>query len=101
MTTRLTQEEMTILAPYEENFRTIIEQNWSRGLSRKAYENIYAIYKRIYGVKAARLNVACSTCLLQLLRDMGRIYFENIKIEEPAPEPAPAPKKRTTKKKAE
>lgn len=100
-TTRLTTEEMTALAPYEQNFRTAVEQNWSRGLSRMAYETIYAIYKRIYGAKAARLNTACSICLMQLLKDVGRIYLDNLNAEpepEPAPTPAPTPKKKTTKK---
>lgn len=97
----LTQEERAALAPYETHLRTAVEQHYVRGISRIAYEKIYAIHKRLYPKSTPRLNTNCSICLYEMIRAVGRIYLaqESTKAAEvdnvtPAPK---TPKKRTKK----
>ena len=67
-------EQMAVLAKYEQNFLTATKTNWSRYPGRDALEEILATLKAATGDRR-RLNAACGVCYLNLLKDTGRLYF--------------------------
>ena len=67
-------EQMAVLAKYEQNFETATKTNWSRYPGRDALEEILATLKDATGDRR-RLNAACGVCYLNLLKDTGRLYF--------------------------
>ena len=71
---RLTEEELKSLEPYEQNMRTALRSNYTRNPGRRALEKMNDIYSRVMGVRH-RVNAGCNTCILNLLKDCGRIYF--------------------------
>lgn len=69
-----TDEQMAVLAKYEEHFTTATKANWSRYPGRAALEEILDTLKAATGDRR-RLNAACGVCYLNLLKDTGRLYF--------------------------
>ena len=69
-----TDEQMAVLAKYEEHFDTAVHANWSRYPGRDALEAILSTLKAATGDRR-RLNAACGVCYLNLLKDTGRLYF--------------------------
>lgn len=76
-----TDQQFNALAPYEDNLRTAVEGEWTRRipvegqiLIRKTYED--ATNSRI------PFNVGCASCLINLLRRAGRLYFADKKERE-------------------
>lgn len=71
---RLTQEQFDAIAPYEKHFETTIRSKWARHPGDSALDLMNTIYVQVTGVKQ-KLNKGCSHCIMQLLEDLGRIYF--------------------------
>jgi len=111
-------EQFNALAPYEDNFRTATEGKWTRRVSIPAQKQIRAIYTEATGERIP-FNIGCGSCIVNLLRKAGKLYFEDKaaraaaeeeakRAQEAAPAPAeeaqteapapkPAPKKKSTK----
>ena len=71
---RLTEEQYRSLEQYEQNMRTALRSSYARNPGRIALLGIQDIYNDVAKVNN-RINVGCSVCILNLLKDVGRIYF--------------------------
>ena len=71
---RLTEEQYRLLERYEQNMRTALRSGYARNPGRLALLVIQDIYNDVAKVNN-RINVGCSVCILNLLKDVGRIYF--------------------------
>lgn len=70
----MTNEQFDFLARYESYLDTATRSNWARHPGSSALEKMGEIYTSITGVKR-RVNAGCQVCNLNLLKDVGRIYF--------------------------
>ena len=71
----LSKEQLDALAPYESYMMTAVKSNWSRYPGRDALQQMHRILEEVTGRKRP-LNVNCQSCVLNLLRDCGTIYFK-------------------------
>ena len=71
----LSKEQLDALAPYESFMRTAVKSNWSRYPGRDALQEMHRILEEVTG-RTRTLNVNCQSCVLNLLRDCGTIYFK-------------------------
>lgn len=71
---KLTQEQMTYLSRFEGNMLTAVRSNWTSPLSASDLQMVADIYNEVTG-QSRRANANCASCILELLTDMGRIYF--------------------------
>ena len=71
----LSKEQLDALAPYESYMRTAVKSNWSRYPGRVALQEMHRIVEEVTG-RTRPLNVNCQSCVLNLLRDCGTIYFK-------------------------
>lgn len=84
---RLTEEQFNALAPYQRHFETAVRSQWARLTGTSALDLIHETYVQVTG-KNFRLNKGCSSCILQLLTDMGTIFLADLeernktKVEE-------------------
>ena len=105
-----TKEQLKILSTWEENFRTAVKAKWARNPGRTALRVIYAIFTQATGDRR-RFSDNCSTCILNLLTDCGRLYFDDtfraamdnlptkhVKVSQEAKEVVKKAKVKTTKK---
>ena len=70
----LTEKEFKALEPYEKNMSTAIRAGWARNPGSSALDLMQTVYGRVSGT-AMKINKGCGTCILNLLKDVGRIYF--------------------------
>ena len=71
-----TKEQLKTLSAWEENFRTAVKAKWARNPGRTALRVIYDIFTQATGDRR-RFSDNCSTCILNLLTDCGKLYFED------------------------
>lgn len=113
---RFTEQQLKDLSPWEDNFRTAVNAQWARNPGRSGLKVIYDIFTSVTG-DTRRFNDNCNHCILSLLQDCGRIYFQDkqelalraiptkaVEVSQEAAEPVKkvavkTTKKRTTKKK--
>lgn len=62
------------LKKYEVHLRRGYKGNYVFGLLQKDFDVLYEIYKNLGG--NAQLKYTCQSCCLQLLKFLGKIYFE-------------------------
>ena len=72
-----TKEQIETLSAWEENFRTAVKAKWARNPGRTALRMIYDIFTQATGDRR-RFSDNCSQCILNLLTDCGKLYFEDI-----------------------
>lgn len=70
----LTREEIGTLSKWERNFHDAVDAQWGHNPGRSALKTIWEIYTRATGDRR-RFSDNCSTCILNLLTDCGRVYF--------------------------
>ena len=105
-----TKEQLKILSAWEENFRTAVKAKWARNPWRTALRVIYDIFTQATGDRR-RFSDNCSTCILNLLTDCGKLYFDDtlraamdnlptkhVKVSQEAKEVVKKAKVKTTKK---
>lgn len=102
----MTDEQFNALAPFEANFKTAIDLGYSRYPGQAAIDTMFNIYRALTNTRMS-LNRTCSTCILHLVQNVGRLYFkekenraaQELQKEEPKEEPKPnkATKKATKK----
>ena len=73
---RFTEEQLNTLSAWEDNFRTAVNAQWARNPGRDGLRTIYDIYTSVTGDQR-RFNDNCNHCILSLLQDCGRIYFQD------------------------
>ena len=77
----LSKEQLDALAPYESYMMTAVKSNWSRYPGREALQEMHRILEEVTG-RTRPLNVNCQSCVLNLLRDCGTIYFKAKSVKE-------------------
>lgn len=80
------------LAQFDDNFRTAVNSRWARHPGRDNMARMAEIYNAATG-QNRRPNASCSSCVVNFLTDLGRLYFADKQEREAAP-------KKTTKKTA-
>ena len=73
---RFTEEQLNTLSAWEDNFRTAVNAQWARNPGRSGLQVIHEIFTKVTGDQR-RLNDNCNHCILSLLTDCGRIYFQD------------------------
>lgn len=103
----MTEEQYNALAPYEQNFKTALECQYSRYPGADGVDTMFRIWKEITNTRM-NINRSCSVCILHLIQDVGRLWYaekakriaEQLdKMEDKPEEPKPNKAKKTTKKK--
>ena len=111
---RFTEEQLNTLSAWEDNFRTAVNAQWARNPGTNGLRVIYDIFTSVTGDQR-RFNDNCNHCILHLLQDCGRIYFQDkqelalmnipakaVEVSQEAAEPVTKvevkTRKRTTKK---
>lgn len=72
-----TKEQLKTLSAWEEHFRTAVNSRWSRNPGRSALRVIWETYTKVTGDRR-RFNDNCSNCILSLLQDCGKVYFQDL-----------------------
>lgn len=98
MKSNLTKEQIEALAPYEVMFRTAVNASWCSYPGQAGIDKMLSIWNSITG-SPYPYKRGCGNCLLNLVRDMGNLYFAAKAAETPA-EPAEPEKKAEPAKKA-
>lgn len=92
----MTQEQFDILAPFESYFDTAINKRYASYCGTRGVITITRVYNDITG-EHRNASTSCGACILRLLRDCGRLYFEHkATLTE---QPKKTRPKRTTKRK--
>lgn len=104
-TPTLTPEQFAALAEYEQNFRTAVNQRYTRNPGRNGLAKMESIWRDL-SYPGFKLNYNCSTCVFNIVNDLGRIWLKMKEEQDAITEKSSAkteekPKKvATTKKKA-
>lgn len=96
---KLNEGQFKALQPYEAFMRTAVEGRWARNPGRRALEIMAQIYKEVAHLRLFTMDYNCSTCIVNLLSDLGRPYFAD-KAEKEAQKAEKKTKKVATTKKA-
>ena len=94
----MNKETYERLKPYYIHLRRGYKGNYVFGLLQKDFDVLFEIYKQLGG--NAQLRYTCNSCNLQLLKFLGKLYFEyeeNLVVSDETKEK----KKRGRKKKEE
>ena len=70
----INKESYERLKPYYIHLRRGYKGNYVFGLLQKDFDELYKIYKELGG--NAQLRYTCNSCNLQLLKFLGKLYFE-------------------------
>ena len=70
----INKETYERLKPYYIHLRRGYKGNYVFGLLQKDFDVLYEIYKELGG--NAQLKYTCNSCNLQLLKFLGKLYFE-------------------------
>lgn len=81
MKKKFTEKQMAFLATQERDMRTAVESNWSRYPGQANIEQMRKIWEELTG-QTREIRLSCSTCILNLVRDMGILYFAQKKEQE-------------------
>lgn len=72
---KLTEEQIKILSKWEDNFNTAVKADWARNPGRAGLQVIHQIFTQATG-DTRRLNDNCNHCILSLIQDCGKLYFQ-------------------------
>ena len=70
----INKETYERLKPYYIHLRRGFKGNYVFGLLQKDFDVLFEIYKQLGG--NAQLRYTCNSCNLQLLKFLGKLYFE-------------------------
>ena len=70
----ITAQEYAALRPYEANMKTALASDWTRGLGRTGIQVMKEIRDAVVG-RRIYVNASCPVCVIQLVREVGRLYF--------------------------
>lgn len=77
---KLSKEQFDALKPYEENFRTMANAQWSRHPGRAGIETMVDIRDQVTGRNEKnRFRSSCRDCVMRLIKEVGAIYLEDLK----------------------
>lgn len=78
---KLTETDMKWLSQFETNMGTAVRSNWASPISDTNLAKMSEIFNRVYGTER-RVKMSCASCVLELLTDMGRLYFAQKEAQE-------------------
>ena len=93
----MNKETYEKLKKYQVHLRRGYKGNYIFGLLQKDFDVLYEIYKNLGG--NAQLRYTCQSCCLQLLKFLGKIYFEYEENLTKEPEVSPVVSDDETKEK--
>ena len=93
MRKELNAEERAQLAPYERQMRTATEARWVSHIPQSGIDAFLGVWKSLTGTDRV-FRQGCGTCILNLVADLGTLYFKA--QEKPAESPKPAKVSKTT-----
>lgn len=71
---KFNEEQIKTLSQWEYNFHCAVHADWTPNPGSLALSTIHQIFCQVTGDQR-RLNDNCQHCILELVRDCGRIYF--------------------------
>lgn len=74
---RLTKEQMKALEPYEKHMRTAVRADWASNPGMQGIETLRRVWEDVTGTRR-NMSVSCGVCILNLLKDVGRLYFDSL-----------------------
>lgn len=74
---RLTKEHMKALKPYEKYMRTAVRASWASNPGMQGIETLRHVWEDVTGTRR-NMSVSCGACILNLLKDVGRLYFDSL-----------------------
>lgn len=77
----MTKEQLKELKEYEQHFITAMRSDYARYPGQHAVKRIHEIYCEATG-KVSVLNASCSSCVLRLLKECGKIYFDTLEQQK-------------------
>lgn len=98
---RLTADQVRLLAPYERNFRQATEAAWCSYPGQAGINQMLDVWTSLTGSQYP-YRAGCPNCLLNLVRDIGTIYFaqkDEVLAEETAVKADNKPAEAVTEKK--
>ena len=90
-----TDTQFAALTPYRHYFELAVRERWTRNPGRTALTQMADIWRDVARLPGFRMDYNCSTCIVNLLTDLGTLYFQDEKAKAEAAE-KPAPKVETT-----
>ena len=87
MRKELNAEERAQLAPYERQMRTATEARWVSHIPQSGIDAFLGVWKSLTGTDRV-FRQGCGTCILNLVADLGTLYFKA--QEKPAESTKPA-----------
>lgn len=70
-------EQFNALAAIENELRRAIDRNYARIPHRETLDAVRAAYMQATGLRSYPQNWGCTSCCINLLKDAGRLYFED------------------------
>ncbi len=86
-------------------FDCAVNHGYLRGVSSSELDAMQTLYNEVTGTDYPPVNKACPTCVFELVKNLGRLYYWSLDAllgdAEPAPKKAPAKKKAAPRKKTD
>lgn len=76
----LNVEEVARLAPYEKQMKTAVEARWVSHIPQNGIDVFLEVWKSLTGSERV-YRMGCGTCILNLVSDLGVLYFRYKKNE--------------------
>lgn len=89
-----TDTQFAALTPYRHYFELAVRERWTRNPGRTALTQMADIWRDVARLPGFRMDYNCSTCIVNLLTDLGTLYFQDEKAKAEAAE-KPVPKVET------
>lgn len=70
----LTESQMAEVAHLEDKFRTSVKSKWCRYPGKEDLDRVASILHVVTGRRHS-VSVGCSTCIVDLMAELGRMYF--------------------------
>jgi len=74
MKREFTTQEMQWLSQFETNMQTAVRSHWASPLTDTALRDMAHLFNEVTGGNR-RASTSCAACILELLTDMGHLYF--------------------------
>ena len=71
-----TKEQMETLSSFEENFRTALQSNYTRGIGTSGYTTMHRILKEATGTNLP-FRPSCYSCMFRLVSTTGKLYMDD------------------------
>lgn len=74
---KLTKEQIEALKPYESYMRTAVRARWASNPGMQGIDTLRRVWEEATGSRR-NMTTSCAMCILNLLIDVGRLYFDSM-----------------------